>query len=142
MKSFLTWEASRGVNRHNRELWRSSASFRWEIVNVQNIVKSHFEELTKLPVVHNNDDTTKLRELCYKIETNLKRLRPIGIQTDTCGYVLVPILKNKLPKQVNLLLRRKFDPRKKLWEIEEIDRVKNWVRSHITLHYRKESQKR
>ena len=46
--------------------------------NVQIIVNSRFEELTKLPVVHNNDDTAKLRELCDKIETNLRSLRALN----------------------------------------------------------------
>ena len=32
------------------------------------------------------------------------------------------MLKNKLPKEINLLLSRKFDPTKWLWEIEEIMR--------------------
>ena len=32
------------------------------------------------------------------------------------------MLKNKLPKDINLLLSRKFDPKKGLWEIEEIMR--------------------
>ena len=60
-----------------------------------------------------------------KIETNLRRLRAIGIQADTYGCILVSVLKNKLPKEINLLLSRKFDPKKGLCEIEEIMRVKN-----------------
>ena len=80
------------------------------------------EELTKLPAVYDNDDTAKLRELYDKIETNLRSLIAIGIQADTYRCILVPMLKNKLPKEINLLLRRKFDPKKGLWEIEEIMR--------------------
>ena len=72
--------------------------------------------------MHNNDDTAKFRELYDKIETNRRSLRAIGIQADTCGCILVPMLKNKLPKEINVLLRRKFDPKKDLWEIEEIMR--------------------
>ena len=62
----------------------------------------------------------KLREFHDKIETNLRSLRAIGIQADTYGYILVPMLKNKLPKEINLLLSRTFDPKKGLLEIEEI----------------------
>ena len=54
-----------------------------------------------------------------KIETNLGSLRAIGIQANTYGRILVPMLKNKLPKVSNLLLSRRFDPKKELWEIEE-----------------------
>ena len=57
-----------------------------------------------------------------KIETNLRSLRAIGIQTDAYKCILVPMLKYKLPKEINLLLSRKFDPKKGLWEMEEITR--------------------
>ena len=55
-----------------------------------------------------------------KIETNLRSLRAIGIQADTYECILVPMLKNKFPKEINLLLSRKFDPKNGLGEIEEI----------------------
>ena len=34
--------------------------------------------------------------------------------------MLIPISKNKLPKEIKLLLSTKFDPKKGLWEIVEI----------------------
>ena len=34
--------------------------------------------------------------------------------------MLLPILKNKLPKEINLLLSRTFHPKKGFWEIQEI----------------------
>ena len=125
LKSFLTLEASRAVKglavtTENYEEALQVLDGRYG--NVQIIVNSHFEELTKLPAVHNNDDTAKLRELYDKIESNLRSLREIGIQVDTYGYILVAMLKNNLLKEINLLLSRKFDPKKGLWEIEEIMR--------------------
>ena len=86
------------------------------------IVNNHFEELTKLPAVHNNDDTAKLRELFNNIDTNLRSLRAIGIEADTDGCILVLMLKNKLLKGIKRLLSRKFDPKKGLREIEDIMR--------------------
>ena len=93
LKSFLTGETSRAVKglavtTENYEEALKVLDKRYG--NVQVIVNSHFEELTKLPVVHNNNDTAKLRELYDKIETNLRSLRAIGIQADTYGCVLVP----------------------------------------------------
>ena len=122
LKSFLTGEASRAVKglaviTENYEEALQVLNERYD--NSQIIVNSHFEKLTV--VVHNNDCTAKLRELYDKIETNLRSLRAMGIQADTYGCILVPLLKNKLPKEINLL-SRKFDPRKGLWEIEEIMR--------------------
>ena len=93
LKSFLTGETSRAVKglavtTENYEEALKVLDKRYG--NVQVIVNSHFEELTKLPVVHNNNDTAKLRKLYDKIETNLRSLRAIGIQADTYGCVLVP----------------------------------------------------
>ena len=117
LKSFLTGEASRAVKgiavtTENYEEAMQVLDERYG--NVQIIVNSHFEELTKLPALHNNDDTAKLRDLYHKIETNLRRLRAVGIQADTYGCILVQMMKNKLPKEINLLLSRKFDTKKGL----------------------------
>ena len=59
----------------------------------------YVEELTKLPVVHDNEDTVKLRELYNKIETNLRSLRAIGIEADTYRCILVLISKKRLIKR-------------------------------------------
>ena len=61
-----------------------------------------------------------------KIETNLRNLRVIGIQADTYGCILIPMLKNKLPNEIKLFLSREFDPRKGLWEVKgNNERIKN-----------------
>ena len=76
-----------------------------------------------------------------KIESNLRSLRAIGIQGDTYVCVLVPMLKNKLPKETNLLLSRKFDPQERVMGNRGNNEwVKNWVRSQRTLLYREGSQ--
>ena len=95
LKSFLTGEASRSVKglavtTGNYEEALHDLDERYG--NIQITVSSHFEEVTKLPVVHNNGDTTKLIELYDKIETNLRSLS-IGIQAGTYGCILVPMLK-------------------------------------------------
>ena len=82
LKSFLTGEASRAVKglavtTENYEEALQVLDERYG--NFQIIVNSHSEELAELPVVHNNDDTPKLRGLYDKIETNLRTLRAIGI---------------------------------------------------------------
>ena len=117
LKSFLILEASRAVKglavtTENYEEALQVLDGRYG--NVPIIVSSHFEELTNLPAVHNNDDTAKLRELYDKIESNLRSLREIGIQVDTYGCILVAMLKNNLLKEINLLLSRKFDLKKGL----------------------------
>ena len=103
LKSFLTGEASRSVKglavtTGNYEEALHDLDERYG--NIQITVSSHSEELTKLPVVHNNGDTTKLIELYDKIETNLRSLS-IGIQAGTYGCILVPMLKISYLKRLN-----------------------------------------
>ena len=70
LKSFSTGEASRAVKglavtTENYEEALQVLDERYG--NVQIIVNSHFEELTALSAVRNNDDTAVLRELHDKI---------------------------------------------------------------------------
>ena len=75
----------------------------------QVIVDSHMDALHNLPVVRNNEDTKKIRELYDEIEMNLRSLEAIGVKADTYGYLLVKIIKDRLPVELNLTISRKFD---------------------------------
>lgn len=88
--------------------------------NQQIIVNSHIISLTRVPEVSNDNDTAKVRERYDKAESNLRSLRALGIEADSYGCILVPILKNNFPKEINVLLSRKLDPKNGLWKIEEI----------------------
>ena len=72
------------------------------------------EQLNKVIEVR----TAKLRELCENVESNLRSLRALGTEADGYGCILVVMLKNKLQKEINLLLSRTFDPEDGLWKIE------------------------
>ena len=55
-----------------------------------------------------------------QIESNLRSLRSIGIEPQSYGCLLVPILKSKLPAEITLILSRKFDENDSVWEISKI----------------------
>ena len=76
--------------------------------------------MTRVPEVSSNNDTAKVRERYDKAESNLRSLRALGIEADSYGCILVPILKNNFPKKINVLLSRKLDPKNGLWKTEEI----------------------
>ena len=88
--------------------------------NQQIIVNSHIISLTRVPEVSNDNDTAKVRERYDKAESNLRSLRALGIEADSYGCILVPILNNNFPKEINVLLSRKLGPKNGLWKIEEI----------------------
>ena len=87
LKFFLTGEASRAVKvlAITTEKYEQALQVLDERYgNVQIIINSHFEELTKLPVALNNDDTA--RQLCDKVDNFFRSLRAIGIHADTYVY--------------------------------------------------------
>ena len=85
LKFFLTGEPSRAVNvlAITTEKYEQALQVLDERYgNVQIIINSDFEELTKLPVAHNNDDTA--RQLCDKVDNFIRSL--VAIHTDTYVY--------------------------------------------------------
>ena len=85
--------------------------------NKQVVVNSHMEALIALSAVRSETDSKGMRLLYDKIEIHLRSLKNLGIQPDMYGALLVPVLKSKLPHEINLILSRKFDSSKEVWEI-------------------------
>jgi len=90
--------------------------------NKQTIVNSHMSELVSLPPVTSVNATRRLRELHDKVEANLRSLQSIGVDSKMYGCLLVPILKTKLPPELNLIISRKFNSSSDVWTIEDIMR--------------------
>ena len=88
--------------------------------NKQLIVNSHMEALVGVPGVHDADDAKALRELYDKIEIQLRSLKVLDVDPETHGLLVIPVLKRKLPSEINLLLSRKFDSSEDLWKIEDM----------------------
>ena len=51
---------------------------------------------------------------------NLRSLETLGIEPSSYGSLLVPVVKAKLPNEVNLLLSRKFESNTDVWSIQEM----------------------
>ena len=88
--------------------------------NKQMIVNSHMEEFCAINKVEDKDDTKGLRKVYDKVEMNLRSLRALSVDPNQYGSLLVPILKNRLPEDVVLLLSRKFDSSVELWEVDQM----------------------
>ena len=88
--------------------------------NKQVIVNSHMEELVKIPPVVKTEDVKGLRLVHDKIEIHLRSLRTLEVDPETHGMLLIPLLKRKLPSDINLILSRKFDSNDELWKIADL----------------------
>jgi hypothetical protein len=88
--------------------------------NKQLIVNSHMEEIVQVEAVTEADDPKCLRAFYDKVEVQLRSLRTLGVDPETHGMLLIPIMKGKLPEEINLLLCRKFDSNVDLWKIADL----------------------
>ena len=61
------------------------------------------ESLYKLPVIRSSEDVRSIRDFHDKIEMNLQSLEAIEVEPESYGYLLVPMIKDKIPNELNTL---------------------------------------
>ena len=67
------------------------------------------ESLYKLPVIRSIEDARCIRDFRDKVEVNLRSLGAIGVEPESYGCLLVPMIKDKIPNDLNIHISRKFD---------------------------------
>ena len=82
----------------------------------QVIINSHMESLYKLPVIRSSEDVRSIRDFHDKIEMNLRSLEAIGVEPESYGCLLVPMIKDKIPNELNIHISRKFDASVAVWK--------------------------
>ena len=86
----------------------------------QVIINSHMESLYKLPIFRSSEDVRSIRGFNDKIEMNLQCLEAIGIEPESYGCLLVPMIKDKISNELNIHLSRKFDGSVDVWKINDL----------------------
>ena len=84
--------------------------------NRQTIIASHMEKLLKVSRVADANDTKQLRSVYDSIESNIRSLKTLRIDSEQYGSLLVPVMLNKLPSEFQLMISRKFD--KNMWDFD------------------------
>ena len=74
----------------------------------QIILNSHVDTLLKVNPVRKHADTTELRKFFDLIETHNRGLQSLGVDPQTYGTVLVNVLLQKLPEDIQLIISRKM----------------------------------
>ena len=75
------------------------------------------DTLLQLPVVNDDDDLKKLRQLYDKTESTVRSLNGIGISQDTYGTFLAPTIMAKLPKEMRPTVSRKLSEE---WDLQSL----------------------
>lgn len=74
----------------------------------------------KLPLITNSEDIKNMQEFCDKMEMNLKSVEEIGVGAESCGYLLISIIKDKLSNKLNIQLSCKFHATTNIWNLQVI----------------------
>ena len=86
--------------------------------NKQLIISSHMEALLQLPAVTVITDIKRIRMIYDKVEANVRGLEALGIASDTYDSLLVPVMMNKLPEELRLIITRRFEGG--IWHLDKL----------------------
>ena len=84
--------------------------------NPQVLISAHMETLVKINKVKNMENLEALRKLYNDIENCMRNLKSLKIESSTYGYLLIPLLKEKIPDELNMIISRKFSGN--VWTLE------------------------
>jgi len=82
----------------------------------QIIINGHMEGLVKVAPVTVDNDLKRLRFLYDRVQGHVRALQGLGIQCESYGKLLVPLLKEKRPPSMRLIISRAVDQPK--WDLD------------------------
>ena len=87
--------------------------------NKQLIINKHMEQLLHVENVTSQHDVRGLRRLYDIVESNVRSLKSLGVESDSYGSLLSAALMNKLPSEMRLTASKKFAT-KDTWSLNEL----------------------
>ena len=66
------------------------------------------DTVVKFYKVKSMEDLEALRKLYNDIENCIRNLKSLKIESSTYGYLLIPLLKEKIPNELKMIISRKF----------------------------------
>ncbi|CAB4013562.1 Hypothetical predicted protein [Paramuricea clavata] len=84
----------------------------------QKIVSTHMDLLINLPAVLNGKDLKAMRQLSDDIEAHMRVLESLGCKPEQYGELFLPLLLNKIPKEIRLDICSKVS--EKSWNFKSV----------------------
>ena len=72
----------------------------------EQIIRSHMENIYNLPVIKDSD-IKRLREMFDKMESHVRGLKTLGVETEQYDILLLPLLQPKIPESIQIEISRK-----------------------------------
>ena len=89
--------------------------------NEQVLISAHMELLLRIKKITSRDNVKGLRMLYDHVESCVRNLKSLKLNTSGYGSLLIPILKDRLPDEITMIISRKFGEQIwtqiKLWNI-------------------------
>lgn len=89
--------------------------------NEQVLISAYMQKFVKIPKVKNIHDIQGLRFLCDSVETSIRNLNSLRVETSSYGTLLVPLLNEKLPGELRITIARNFE--NSVWDLNEMIKI-------------------
>ena len=86
--------------------------------NQQILISAHMQKFVSLPSVKNQHDAAGLRKLFDQVESSVRNLKSLKVETNSYGSLLVPLLNEELPNDMRERIARKFD--NNVWSLDDM----------------------
>ena len=67
------------------------------------------KKLVSIPRVKNPNDDLNLRKILDQVESSVRNLKSLKVETNSYGQLLFPLLNEKLPNDLRLRIAREFE---------------------------------
>ena len=84
--------------------------------NEQVLISAHMESLLRISKIKSRDNVKGLRMLYNHVESCVRNLKSLKLDTTGYGALLIPILKDRLPDEITMIISRKFG--EEVWTLD------------------------
>ena len=95
------------------------------------VVSSLMKQVTALKLCGDND-TKSLRALLDKVNSSIRALNALGVPLENYGALLAPLIRQKLPQKLNLMLSRKLADTAVGDNFIDIDAITDFLEAELT----------
>ena len=85
------------------------------------LINAYMKRFVQLPTMKNNNDVFGLRKIYDQVESSVRNLKSLQMDTSGYGALLVPLLIEKLPFNLRQSIAKKFE--NDIWELLEMLRT-------------------
>ena len=76
------------------------------------------QKFVQIPKIQNSNDIKRLTFLCDSVETSVRNRKSLRVETSSYGSLLVPLLNEKLPTDLRVVIARNFECN--VWTLDEM----------------------